>query len=116
MTCENCLYNRLCISEDNIPCEEFMDTHYFVKLDYLPGDTAYTIAGGNVQAVTVESAHCTVFEGNSFTKTYYYKVKLGGESVERHWRDWGTRKGELQHKLYHTLTEALEALCKEDFQ
>lgn len=112
MTCNDCFYAGLCCPEENIACTDFKDKHKIVEFKYLPGDKAFAIAGESIPQVVVTRCHASMFDDKDQPMiSYWYNVMLGGESVERRWRDW--HDDAKFHPLYRTFSEAYLALVGE---
>ena len=54
-SCDNCLYNKLCISKT--PCQDFEDKNDYHKFNWNPGQTAYIVFAEQVHIVTVDFAY-----------------------------------------------------------
>lgn len=109
--CEHCLYNKLCVPENKNGCTDYVDGRRYFKAEWLPGDEAFAIFGGNIykaNIIRVAVATSPEYLSNDIVEHVTYRLSINGGMIERKWMSGS--KSFNENKLYRWYTDAEEAL------
>lgn len=88
MTCEHCLYNKLCVPENKNGCTDYVDGRRYVRFSFMPGDKAYAVLGHTVYPANIKRVTNTAFNEDpigGIHELVSYEINVCDSRVLRMW-------------------------------
>lgn len=107
MMCEHCLYNKLCVPENQNGCTDYIDGRRYVRFSFMPGDKVYAVLGHTVYPANIKLVTNTVFgedHAKAVRELISYEIDICGSKVER---NWFTYKRDDPNRLFRNIDNAI---------
>ncbi len=107
-SCNNCLYNHLCIPDKMQICTDYRDGRRYSEHTFLPNDEAYCIFAGVVYPAHITRSACVITEDGERHEHIMYYILVGDVKVEFRWMVGYSL--DRRKELYHSYADAEKAL------